>query len=421
MNKKETFLKDFIAQESSSPYLQKLQGEARTAIEKLEFPTTRDEFWKYTRLGVLLNQSFRQAPNFDVKREELEQYLIDEVDLLVFVNGFYSEELSSIDNTQLEISPLAKFKNKASDQVEQRYGQLSNHNEDIFAAINTFYATNGVALHVKKNDTLQRPIQVLHISSGDSISYNPRNLIVLENSAEAEIYFTKISLNGMAFTNCVTEIFLEQNAKLNWTEWQNQGSEDYQINNLFVHQKEHSQCSITTITSGGKQIRNNIYVSHDGEQINTKLNGLSLAKNKQHIDNHTIIDHRSPNCQSFETYKGIAADEATIVFNGKVFVRQDAQKTNAFQSNNNILLSDNANIYSKPELEIYADDVKCSHGSTTGQIDEEALFYLRSRGIKGSTAKKLMIKAFAIEVLEEIKNEPFQNMVVEAIEENYFV
>jgi Fe-S cluster assembly protein SufD len=421
MNKKEVFLQKFIEQETPTPYLVDLKKVAKTAIENLDFPTTRDEFWKYTRLGKLINQEFSQNPDFNIERTQITEYLLDGCDHLIFINGFYSEELSNISNDQLTITPLAKYKTNDQKTIEEKYGHLTNHKEDIFSAINTYYATNGIALNVEKGIVHEKPIQVLHISTGEAVAYNPRNLIVLGKGASAEVYFTRISIDSTAFSNSVTEVYIDENAELNLVDWQNQGSNDYQINNLFVDQKKDSRFYNTTVSTGGLQIRNNIFVKLDGENINSYLNGLTLTKNNQHIDNHTIIDHTKPNCDSFESYKGVASDKSTIVFNGKVFVRKDAQKTNAFQSNSNILLSDDANIYSKPELEIYADDVKCSHGSTTGQMDKEALFYLRSRGISKEKARKIMIQAFAEEVLEHIKNKPFQNMIVEAIEENYFM
>ena len=221
------------------------------------------------------------------------------------------------------------------------------------------------------------------------------------------------------FINSVSEIVVGENAQLEYNKFQDKEEENYSISTEYVYQNANSHFTINTATYNGALVRNNLTIEVDAENCETNLSGLYLGKNTDHIDNHTIVDHKKPNCNSNEVYRGVLDDNATGVFNGKVFVRQHAQKTNAFQKNNNILLSDNAVINSKPELEIYADDVKCSHGSTTGQIDEEAVFYLQSRGVSRKSAINLMINAFAKDTLEKVSIDALHNYINSKIEERF--
>ena len=229
-----------------------------------------------------------------------------------------------------------------------------------------------------------------------------------------------MNFNGKEnFINSVSEIVVGENAQLEYNKFQDKEEENYSISTEYVYQKANSHFTINTATFHGALVRNNLTIEIDAENCETNLSGLYLGKNTDHIDNHTIVDHKKPHCNSNEVYRGVLDDNATGVFNGKVFVRQHAQKTNAFQKNNNILLSDNAVVNSKPELEIYADDVKCSHGSTTGQIDEEAVFYLQSRGVSRKSAINLMINAFAKDTLEKISIEALHDYINSKIEERF--
>ena len=277
---------------------------------------------------------------------------------------------------------------------------------EVFNALNTAFTTDGVSIEIAKNAIIKEPIQLIYVTTGTAVLSSVRNIIVANENSDATIvmgYYGEQADSN--FTNVVTEIKVKQNASLSIHKIQHENNTNFHINTETVSQDRDSRFSLSTSTFSGAIVRNNVYVHVDGENAETNLYGLYLTDEKQLVDNHTVIDHKVPNCNSNELYKGVLDGQSTGVFNGKVFVREQAQKINAFQSNGNVLLSDNASMNSKPELEIYADDVKCSHGSTTGQIDEEAIFYLRARGISEKSAKSLMINGFVGEVVEQISNE----------------
>jgi len=419
---KEKFLSQFIGLEITpeNEYLLKVRGEAQEALNSLEFPTTKDEYWKYTRIGKILKGTYSQTPSFGVS--DVEKFKIEglEVNLLVFINGFFSEELSEISEKEnIVIQPLAKARKSHSDIIEKYFAKYTDHNKQIFTALNTVYHTSGTFVYSKENAAIEKPIHIINITNAESAAFNPRNLFIVGKNSEVKIISSYETIRGSSFTNSVTEIILHENAHLSQYLLQNESENSSQINTTEVYQESNSNFNIHTITTNGLLVRNNLNISLEGEHIETHLSGLHLTKGKQHVDNHTFVDHRQPNCQSNELYKGIMNGKSTGVFNGKVMVRPHAQKTNAYQSNQNILLTDDASINSKPELEIYADDVKCSHGSTTGQLDEEAKFYLRSRGLSEDSATKLLLNAFAEEVLRGIKLLPLREKIEKYIEERY--
>ncbi len=259
---------------------------------------------------------------------------------------------------------------------------------------------------MKAKTIVEKPIQIVHVLTGENTISNVRNVIISERFSEAEIVQVFLTENAVeSFSNNVTEIFVEENAKLTLDKLQNEVERNFHVSTEHVKQAKSSNFKINTITLNGGLVRNDLFIDVDGENVDTHLNGTYVLKGNQHVDNHTTVDHLKANCESNELYKGVVDENATAVFNGKVFVRQDAQKINAYQSNGNVLLSDSASVNSKPELEIYADDVKCSHGSTTGQLDDEAIYYLRARGISEKSAKALMVTAFIGDVIEKIDNE----------------
>ena len=281
-------------------------------------------------------------------------------------------------------------------------------------------STDGVFIHIGSKVILDKPLQILHILSETNTISNLRNLIVCEKNSEAKIIQGYFSENATdSFTNVVTEVFVEENAHLTIDKIQYENDSCYQIATEQVQQEKNSTFTINTVTLNGAIVRNNLNIEVVGQNCLTNLNGTYLLKGNQHVDNHTIVDHKAPNCESHELYKGVVNDQSTAVFNGKVFVRKDAQKINAFQSNANVLLSDESTVNSKPELEIYADDVKCSHGSTTGQLDEEAVFYLRARGLSEKSARKLMIGAFVNDVLKKIENEEVKTFIFEILHQRF--
>ena len=389
--------------------------ESLQALNAMEFPTTRVEEWKYTRVGRIANKKFTQGtPEL---KNSLATFTIDKLDahLLVFVNGYYRDDLSEIqDKDGLTI--------KSIEELEDAYysGLVEDTEENVFSLINKAYQTGGVCISVEKNKKVEKPIHLLHVISGDQTIANVRHFLEVETGAEAEIITSYHSENANdSFSNHVLEGHVGQNARLTINKIQREEKSVFNITNeLFIQDKD-SNFKINTITTGSLLTRNGLNVLVEGENCYTEMNGAYLGTEKQHLDNHTLIDQMYSNCVSSETYKGVMDDKSVGVFNGKVIVRQDAQKIEAYQSNGNILLSDTATVNSKPELEIYADDVRCSHGSTTGQIDEDAIFYLRSRGISKQNARKLMVAAFIGDVLDKIDNEAVRANVDELFFEEY--
>lgn len=385
--------------------------EALENLEKMDFPTTRVEAWKYTRVTKISKKEFSIQPR---SVNSIDAFKIKNLDshVLVFVNGFFSASLSSFTAEEgIEIAPLKEAKGIAGNTVPVS-------NEDIFTALNTTYATDGIAVKIASGKQLSKPVEVIYIQSGDTAIANIRNVIIAEKSSAGQIILGHYSQDAKnCFSNCVTEVVVEANAHLTINKIQYESEANYQIATEQVKQEKDSTFTINTITLNGELVRNNLNIDVLGQNCNTHLNGAYLTKEKQHVDNHTTVDHTVANCESNELYKGVMDDDSTAVFNGKVFVRKDAQKINAFQSNGNVLLSGNATVNSKPELEIYADDVKCSHGSTTGQLDEDAVFYLRARGLSEKNARKLLVSAFIADVLDTIESEEVRahidNMLLE--------
>ncbi|MBI2258915.1 MAG: Fe-S cluster assembly protein SufD [Flavobacteriia bacterium] len=392
-----------------------LRSKAAQIIASTDFPTTKTEAWKYTRVTKIKNTKFKILADFPlwrgIKGEEssnqIDKFLIPNLSgsVIVFVNGLFSSELSTIEaENGLEILPLNQ-----DNTFKKDLGKLIPLENEIFYSLNTFYAQDGIAIRIAKNTQLKQTIQLIFISSGENTYIGNRNVIRCEDFSKAHITMNYVSLdNELAFNNTITEISVGSNAHLSVDKIQQESESMNSIISEFVQQEKDSTFSINTFTLGGDLVRNNLNIDVNGQNCETYLSGAYILKSKQHVDNHTIVDHKVAYCESNELYKGVIDDQATAVFNGKVFVRKDAQKINAFQSNGNILLSNTATINSKPELEIYADDVKCSHGSTTGQLDEEAIFYLKSRGISYKTAKKMIVGAFLEDVIKRVSNEHVQ-------------
>ena len=401
VDKKEKFLEQFRMAEGLSG----VSKAAELALEKLSFPSTRDEYWKYTRLAKIQNSEF-SVKEFD---STAEVHSINERALHIeCINGFFQTPVGEI-QTGIEIT-----------LIEEIDHALVDYQTDFFSALNTAYYTSGIRIKIKAGTEVDKSIQLNFLSIDSGIQVQPRIEIIVEKSSSCNFIFNWHS-NGQSdnLYNMVSEMHVLENASLNIHQLQAGGNENYLINTMQIRQLRDSRFTVHTISLEGKILRNNLNVAVQGENCETDLNGLYLVHGSQHVDNHTYIDHIAPNCNSRENYKGVMDDKSTAVFNGKVMVQTNAQKINAFQSNQNILLSDDATINSKPELEIYADDVQCAHGSTTGQLDEEALFYLRSRGISETSAKKMMIKAFLFDVLGDIKLNSFKEHVEGLVEEKF--
>ena len=380
---------------------QELREKSLEILNETAFPTTKTEAWKYTRTTRISNGTFQLA---NPTVQSVTPYLIEGLNgnILVFVNGFYQANLSTIIDTKgLNVSSLACTPHdwvKANTKVSLE--------GEVFNALNTAFTTDGVCIEIAKNAIIEEPIQLIYITTGSAVLSSVRNILIANDNSEATVTMNYVGENAEAnFTNVITEVTVKTNASLSIHKVQHENNTNFHINTETVSQGRDSRFTLSTSTFSGAIVRNNVYVHVDGENAETNLYGLYLTDDKQLVDNHTVIDHKVPNCNSNELYKGVLDGQSTGVFNGKVYVREQAQKINAFQSNGNVLLSDNASMNSKPELEIYADDVKCSHGSTTGQIDEEAIFYLRARGISEKSAKSLLINGFVGEVVDQISNE----------------
>jgi|TARA_R110000782_G_scaffold237188_1_gene323337 Fe-S cluster assembly protein SufD len=419
LTKKDTFLAALSPlQFNEDSYFEGLRNNAKNELAKLDFPTSKTEYWKYTRLGKIINNTYTLGRP---EKIDITNFLIPNLEayVLVVINGYYSPELSKFTEIDgVTLTSLSVAKKQGFEGLKKHFNQFTQNKKEIFLALNNAFHTDGIYLEVAKNNNVEKPYHILNITTGSNTVSQSRNLFIGNVGSQVKIIESFINVGGEKnFNNHVSEFFVAENTYLEYNKIQDKKEANFSIATEQVYQEANSNFTINTATFNGALVRNNLNIEVDASNCETNLNGLYLGKNKDHIDNHTVVDHKKPHCNSNEVYRGVLDDESTGVFNGKVFVRQDAQITNAFQQNNNILLSDNATANSKPELEIYADDVKCSHGSTTGQIDEEAIFYLQSRGISKKGALKLMINAFAKDALERISIETLHEYIDAKIEE----
>ena len=385
-----------------------------SAIKKFQdlgFPSKKLENWKYTSLNQVLKEDytvFAKQKNV-INFKKVKDYFIDNIESykIVFVDGYFDPFLSQTSHEGIDICIMSAALNKAkySDVIKKYFNKISDE-KDSLTSLNTAFSKEGVYIHVPKNTLVEKPVEVVHIATGNeaALMLQPRNLIVIEENSEIEIVESHRSLtSNPIFTNSVTEIFADKNTNIDYYKIQNDNSTSSLIDSTFISQKRNSDVKVHTFSFGGKLTRNNLSFVQENESINSTMNGLTIIDYRQHVDHHTLVHHANPNCESHQDYKGIFSGKSTGVFNGKIIVDKIAQKTNAFQQNNNILLEDNATVNSKPQLEIFADDVKCSHGCTIGQLDTDALFYLRARGIPKKEAKALLTYAFANNILESVK------------------
>jgi Fe-S cluster assembly protein SufD len=409
--------------EAGDPH-EALRNEALANFERLGFPAPKAEEYKHTPLTRLLEKNFSfGAANAPAAGVNVASVFIPNVtgNVLVFINGQFSARDSQIAATDgLTILTLSEAQKTHGATIAKHLGKVADHTTDAFAAFNTASWTDGVFVHVAANKTIEKPVLIYHIhdtQAGQVISA-ARNLVVLEKSSEVTILEKQDTFgSGNGFSTVVSEAVVGENAGLSWYSIQNDGGNRYHFDFKQIYQSNSSRVNTFTFTLAGKAIRNNLSLALDGQGIDSHMYGLYLIGKDTLADNHTVVDHKQPNSFSNELYKGIMEDNAKGVFNGKIYVRPNAQKTNAFQANRNILLTDRATVNTKPQLEIWADDVKCSHGCTSGQLDEEALFYLRTRGIEKDTAQAMMLYAFAGELLEPIRNEELKTYIDDLISE----
>ncbi|MEN9698833.1 MAG: Fe-S cluster assembly protein SufD [Bacteroidota bacterium] len=365
--------------------LQTQQGQAQAFLDSNDFPTTRHERYKYTRLAKLANTEFSAFKLSDAAT--LQAYQLDADAYTVYIHG-----------AQFEL-PSDLPKGLSLTLISQQNDAMTTELEDVFDALSSRYCHDGLVLHLADNTTLDKPIQIIQVDNGGKFFY--KHHFSFGKNAEAKIWYAHFAQQAScSFSHTHLTIDVQEEARIQIDKLQAANDTHFAFAKEHIIQAQRSHFTINTYTLSGAFVRNEVTVAVAGQHAETHLNGAYLLKGQQHVANYTTIDHQVPNCESFENYRGIADEKASAVFNGKVFVRPDAQKTNAYQSNASIVLGPDASINSKPELEIYADDVKCSHGSTTGQLDENALFYLRARGIGETAARTLLLQAFMAEVLE---------------------
>jgi len=413
MDLKEKLISSFLAFENQvdvDSYVHDIRSEAIKTFEERGFPSKKEEAWKYTSLNSLLKKDYSVFPKQEKALEyrDVKKYFLHDIDTykIVFIDGRYSSHLSETTHEGMDVCLMSAALSKPKYRliIENYFNKIAP--KDSLTSLNTAFSNEGAFIHIPKNKLAEKPIQIIHFSTGDesAVMLQPRNLIVTDENSHVQIIERHQSLTSNAvLTNSVTEIFAGKRAIVDYYKIQNDDKDASLIDNTFIKQGRESHCFVHTFSFGGKLTRNNLNFYQHGERINSTLKGVTIIGNKQHVDHNTLVNHIEPNCESHQDYKGIFSDNAIGVFNGKIIVEKEAQKTNAFQANNNILVNDKATINTKPQLEIFADDVKCSHGCTIGQLDENAMFYMRSRGIPEKEAKALLMYAFSNDVMRSVK------------------
>lgn len=393
----------------------------RTAIDRLQqlsFPRRKDEEWKYTPVTRIVSPTYSVPPQATLTDDQLAKTQVENLDALrlVFVNGQFQADVSDAESLPkgVQMLSMAEASNQKSFRslIEELLIDTTENGEDPFVTLNTAFSKDSLFLHVDRNAVIDRPIHLVNINTKEEQAFfvNPQKLFYIESGAQVTFVesYQSTSPEAVYFNNVVNRVHVGANAKMHHYRLQTESPAAFQINNTDIYQDRDSVYSHYNVDLGGRMIRNNLNAYHQGENVTSNFYGGFMGRNEQHIDSHTLVDHRVPNCQSNELYKGILTDKARGVFNGKVIVHKDAQKTNAFQQNSSLLLSDNAVMDAKPQLEIFADDVKCSHGATIGQLDEESVFYLRSRGLTDQKARETLQTAFLLEVMDLVPHQPLR-------------
>ncbi len=409
---------------NDSPYMRNLRHEAMQEFEKTGFPSQKQEKWRGTNLSKPLKLEYVHhfepfEKNVDVAKifacevHELESYLFAQL------NGWFVHQNGGL--TQLPggviVGSLASAFVKYPEIIEKHFGKYAPIKNNGLVALNTAFAQDGLFVYVPDNVIVDKPVQIINlINLTENLFIQPRNLVILGKNSKLQLLYCDHSLlHKQSLINSVTEVFVDENAVFENYKLQNKDNDSTLITNAWITQKSNSSMMTNVLTLNPGTIRNNLHVTLDGQNCSADLYGLYLVDKEQHVDNNVVVDHAQPNNYSNQLFKGILDDQATGVFNGHVLVRKDAQKTNAFQKNQNILLTDKASIDSNPQLEIYADDVKCSHGSTVGQLDTEAMFYMRSRGISEDVARMALMNAFAAAIIDKINIEPLRSRINELV------
>ena len=385
------------------------------AIERfadLGIPTNKLEAWKYTNIATLLDRPYalQLAPETpSLTPADIEPFLLNDLDAhrLVLVNGRLDETLSDIGDLPagVVVSSLEQAGRSHPQLIESHYGEYADFENEALTALNTAFVQDGAFVYVPEGTLVEKPIFILHVAATEEdLFIQPRNLFVVENGGVAKIVEAQHTrTSARTFTNHVIEAFVGEKGNLDHYVLQDEGPQASRVQSIYGEHEDESIFDTHTVTLSGEVVRNNLTITPNGQHCESHLFGLYLGKDDMHVDNHTLVDHVQPDCFSNELYKNVLNDQSTGVFNGKVFVHRDSQRINAYQSNKSIVLTDEATIYAKPELEIYADDVQCSHGATMGQLDDEALFYLRSRGLSERRARITLLRAFVGDLLDEVK------------------
>jgi Fe-S cluster assembly protein SufD len=419
---KSSYLSGFAELERSTGFrrhswVHAIRKQAIARFDALGFPTTRDEEWRFTNVSPITDVPFRPAgpkPNL-MTILEISNFTVCEAQCtqLVFLNGFYSESLSTVKLLPkgVRIDSLARALESDRQLLEPILAKQASFQNNAFTALNTAFMPDGAFVYLPPGTVLRDPVHLLFLSTSgtDPAVSSPRSLIVADNGSQASIVESYAGLDkGLYFTNAVSEICIGKNGVVDHYKLQRESENAFHMATIQVAQENDSSYTSHSLSLGGALVRNNINVVLNGPGADCVMNGLYVTKGRQHVDNHTSIEHAKPNCTSRELYKGILDDASSSVFNGKIVVQKDAQKTNAKQTNKNLLLSKHASINTTPQLEIRADDVKCTHGATIGQLNDEELFYLRSRGIDKDAARTLLTYAFATELLSAFRLKPIQ-------------
>lgn len=426
MDLKEKLVSSFMAFEESIDTSSDLHDVRTNAIKNFEnkgFPSKKEEAWKYTSLNAILKNDFSVFPKKEnsIEFADVKKYFLNEVDTykVIFIDGKFSSFLSATTHEGIDVCLMASALTKPKYKmiIDEYFNKIASKDETL-TSLNTAFSLEGAYINIPKNKIADKPIEIIYFSTGveDALMVQPRNLVIVGENAHVQIIERHQSLNSNpVLTNSVTEIFAQKRAIVDYYKIQNDTLTANLIDNTYISQKEQSIASVHTFSFGGNLTRNNLNFYHFGEHIDSTLKGITIIGEKQHVDHYTLVQHATPNCESHQNYKTIIGDSATGVFNGKIFVEKEAQKTNAFQQNNNILLSEKATINAKPQLEIFADDVKCSHGCTIGQLDESAMFYMQQRGIPKKEARALLMFAFCNEVMESVKIPELKHRITKII------
>lgn len=422
MSLQQKWIESFQSFENKEDILKNTRQEAIDFFKEKGFPTKKDEAWRFTSLSALLKNDFEvlASTQTQLTAQDVHPFWVQEDSYkVVFVNGIYSAELSQVQTNEFMISSFQEILNSAdAKEFTAKYLNRETRKDDVFTALNTAFAKDGICIYIPKNKAIEKPIELLFLATnlGKAMCYQPRNVIEIGENAQVKIIETHHSLSSeKVLTNAVTEIFVDKNAILDYYKIQNDSLQSSLIDNTYISQEKDSNASVHTFSFGGKLTRNNLNFFHHGEHLESTLKGVTILSGTQHVDNYTLVNHAEPNCESHQDYKAILSDNSAGVFNGKIMVEKIAQKTNAYQQNDTILLSEKATINTKPQLEIFADDVKCSHGCTVGELNKEALFYLQTRGIPKKEGEALLTYAFANTVLESVTIPALEERVSEMI------